>query len=234
MMDSVTMTREAPAARFTSDDARWAAVAGRDRQADGEFFYSVRTTGIYCRPSCAARLARRENVAFHANPEAAERAGFRACKRCRPNEAVPGARLAAAVARACRLVETAEEAPSLDAMADAAGMSRFHFHRAFKAATGVTPKAYAAAERARRVRAELPRSASVTAAIYDAGFNSSGRFYAASDAMLGMTPSRFRAGGKGTAIRFALGQCSLGAILVAQSDKGICAIMLGDDPAALA
>src|SRR5690348_11621467 len=154
---------------FLSDEDRWAAVVRHDRRADGVFYYSVRTTGVYCRPSCAARLARRENVAFHASPTAAERAGFRACKRCRPNEPALAERQAEAVAKACRLIEQAEELPSLDKLAKAAGMSRFHFHRVFKAATGVTPKAYAAAHRAQRVRDALASGGSVTQAIYEAG-----------------------------------------------------------------
>ena len=218
---------------FASDAERWAAVQRRDRDADGVFCYSVRTTGVYCRPSCAARLARRENVRFHAGCEEAEAAGFRPCKRCRPNEAALAVRRAAAVAKACRLIETAEEMPNLASLAASAGMSRFHFHRVFKTVTGVTPKAYAAAHRARRVREALPQSSTVTEAIYGAGFNSSGRFYAESGQVLGMTPTRFRSGGSGAAIRFAVGECSLGSILVAATDQGVCAIMLGDKPEAL-
>jgi AraC family transcriptional regulator of adaptative response/methylated-DNA-[protein]-cysteine methyltransferase len=179
-------------------------------------------------------LANRENVRFHLTCAQAERAGFRPCKRCRPNEASLGQRNAAAVAAACRLIEQAEETPSLDALAKRAGMSRFHFHRVFKQVTGVTPKSYADAHRAKRVRDELAGSGSVTAAIYNAGFNSSGRFYAASSDLLGMTPMAFRKGGSGAEIRFAVGECWLGSILVAATDKGVCAIMLGDDPDALA
>jgi AraC family transcriptional regulator of adaptative response/methylated-DNA-[protein]-cysteine methyltransferase len=193
----------------------------------------VRTTGVFCRPSCGARLPRRENVAFHASPAAAEKAGFRPCRRCRPTEAALAERQAAAVAKACRLIERADEPPSLATLAKSAGLSRFHFHRVFKQVTGVTPKAYAAAHRANRVRDALGHGGSVTAAIYDAGFNSSGRFYAASADMLGMKPRDFRAGGAGAAIRFAVGQCSLGAILVGATQKGVCAITLGDDPDAL-
>src|SRR5215831_4838032 len=148
------------------DDSRWKAVQQRDRAADGTFVYSVRTTGVYCRPSCAARLPRRENVAFHASCAAAERAGFRPCKRCRPNEPALADQHAAAVAAACRLIEEAEETPSLAALAQAAGLSRFHFHRVFKAVTGVTPKAYAEAHRGKRVRAELTQRRTVTEAIY--------------------------------------------------------------------
>src|SRR5258707_1599522 len=215
------------------NDACWSAVERRDRAADGTFVYSVRTTGVYCRPSCAARLPRRDNVAFYKTCADAERAGFRPCKRCRPNAPALANVHAGAVARACRLIEEAEEAPSLDTLARAASMSRFHFHRVFKAVTGVTPKAYAAAHRGKRVREELSSRDSVTQAIYGAGFNSNGRFYAAASDLLGMTPTQFRAGGSGHVIRFAVGQCSLGAILVAATDKGVCAIEFGDDPEAL-
>jgi AraC family transcriptional regulator of adaptative response/methylated-DNA-[protein]-cysteine methyltransferase len=172
-------------------------------------------------------------VTFHATVADAVRAGFRPCKRCRPNEAPLAERQAVAVAKACRLIEEAEEVPSLDVLAQAAGLSRFHFHRVFKAVTGLTPKAYANAHRGNRVREELTRGGSVTAAIYGAGFNSNGRFYAAAPDLLGMTPTEFRAGGDGTVIRFAVGECSLGSILVAATDKGVCAIEFGDDPDAL-
>jgi AraC family transcriptional regulator of adaptative response/methylated-DNA-[protein]-cysteine methyltransferase len=218
---------------FSNDEARWEAVVRRDRAADGVFYYSVRTTGVYCRPSCAARLARREHVRFHATCEEAEQAGFRPCKRCRPTAPALAEQHAAAVAKACHLIEAAEDVPNLDALAAAAGMSRFHFHRVFKTFTGVTPKAYAAAHRAQRVRDELSRTDTVTEAIYGAGFNSNGRFYATSSEVLGMTPTNFRSGGHGACIRFAVGECSLGSILVAATDKGVCAIMLGDDPDAL-
>jgi len=218
---------------FSSDDARWEAVVRRDRTADGAFYYSVRTTGVYCRPSCAARLARREHVRFHATCAEAEQAGFRPCKRCRPHEPALAAQHAAAMAKACRLIETTEDMPNLDALAEAAGMSRFHFHRIFKTITGVTPKAYAAAHRAQRVRDALSRSDTVTEAIYSAGFNSNAPFYATSLEVLGMTPTHFRSGGHGASIRFAVGECSLGSILVAATDRGVCAIMLGDDPDAL-
>jgi len=215
------------------NDACWSAVERRDRAADGTFVYSVRTTGVYCRPSCAARLPRRNNVAFYKTCADAESAGFRPCKRCRPNAAALADVHADAVARACRLIEEAEEAPSLDRLARSAGMSRFHFHRVFKAVTGVTPKAYVAAHRGKRVREELSAGESVTQAIYGAGFNSNGRFYAAAPGLLGMTPTQFRGGGSGNVIRFAVGECSLGAILVAATTKGVCAIEFGDDPEGL-
>jgi AraC family transcriptional regulator of adaptative response/methylated-DNA-[protein]-cysteine methyltransferase len=215
---------------YSTDTERWQAVIDRDRAADGSFYYSVATTGVYCRPSCGARQARRENVAFHATTEAAENAGFRACRRCKPDHAD---RQAAAVAEACRMIEGSENAPGLSALADAVGISPFHFHRIFKAATGVTPKAYADAIRARRARTALNGAATVTEAIYEAGFSSSGRFYADSTPRLGMTPTRFRKGGKGETMRFAIGQSALGSVLVAVTDKGIAAIQFGDDPEAL-
>jgi AraC family transcriptional regulator, regulatory protein of adaptative response / methylated-DNA-[protein]-cysteine methyltransferase len=229
MLSSATQANKRPVG-FVSDNARWEALRRRDPAADGAFYYSVRTTGVYCRPSCAARLARRENVDFHLTCADAERAGFRPCKRCRPNEAGLAERHAAAVAKACSLIDAADEMPSLDALADAVGLSRYHFHRVFKAVTGVTPKAYADARRGERVRQELARSETVTQAIYGAGFNSNGRFYAAADSLLGMTPTEYRAGGNGSVIRFAVGECSLGSILVAATDKGVCAIEFGDDP----
>jgi AraC family transcriptional regulator of adaptative response/methylated-DNA-[protein]-cysteine methyltransferase len=210
-------------------DPRWPAVIGRDAASDGAFYYSVRTTGVYCRPSCAARPPRPENVAFHPTRADAERAGFRPCKRCKPDQPPRAERQAAQVAVLCRLLETAETVPTLDELAAHIGQSSFHTHRMFKAVTGVTPRAYAAAHRAERVRAELRTAPSVTDAIYGAGYGSSGRFYETSTARLGMTPGRFRAGGAGVAIGFATGTCSLGTVLVAASDRGVCAILLGDD-----
>jgi AraC family transcriptional regulator of adaptative response/methylated-DNA-[protein]-cysteine methyltransferase len=214
------------------DAVRWDAVQRRDPAFDGIFYYSVRTTGVFCRPSCAARPALRRNVAFHASCKEAEAAGFRPCLRCRPDLPPLAERQAAAVARACALIDASDDTPNLDTLAAACGMSKFHFHRVFKAQAGITPKAYAAARRAARVAQQLDSGATVTDAIYAAGFQSSGRFYA--DTRLGMTPTRYRQGGTGEAIRFAIGQCALGAILVAATGQGICAILLGDDPDALA
>jgi AraC family transcriptional regulator, regulatory protein of adaptative response / methylated-DNA-[protein]-cysteine methyltransferase len=217
-----------------TNDPRWQAVLRRDKAADDEFVYAVRTTGIYCRPSCASRTAKPENVSFFASPSEAEDAGFRACLRCKPKGESVETRNAVLVTEACRLIEAAEDMPSLDALAAKLNLSPFHLHRLFKAATGLTPKAYGAAHRAKRVREALvDTNGSVTAAIYDAGFNASSRFYEQSNAVLGMTPTRFRKGGGGAEIRFAIAESSLGALLVAQSEKGICAILLGDDPEAL-
>ncbi|MGI8602061.1 MAG: bifunctional DNA-binding transcriptional regulator/O6-methylguanine-DNA methyltransferase Ada [Verrucomicrobiales bacterium] len=218
---------------YLSDEECWNAVLHRDAKADGRLRYAVTTTGIYCRPSCVARRARRQHVQFFASSKAAEGAGFRACKRCQPNGPALDELYAANVARACRIIKTSATAPDLDTLAKSAGMSRFHFHRVFKKFVGLTPKAYATAHRAERMRRELPKRNTVTEAIYEAGFNSNGRFYAESSQMLGMAPKDFRQGGKGTAIRFAVGECSLGSILVAASAKGVCAISLGDDPSKL-
>lgn len=218
---------------YMNDETRWTAVRQRDAGADGRFYYSVRSTGVYCRPSCAARPALRANVAFHASCAEAEAAGFRPCLRCKPDQPPLAERQAAMVANICRLIDASDAMPDLDTLAQAAGISRFHFHRIFKKHTGITPKAYAAARRGERVKAGLAQPGSVTDTLYAAGFNSSGRFYAATPGLLGMTPGAFRAGGSGAVIRFALAGCSLGAILVASSDRGVCAILLGDDPEAL-
>lgn len=215
------------------DEACWLALTTRDASAEGRFVYGVLTTGVYCRPSCPSRRPLRKNVRFFAGGADAERAGLRPCKRCRPGEESLAERQTAAVERACRLIEASDAPPDLAALAEAVGLSRFHFHRVFKAKTGVTPKAYADARRAGRARAELRERATVTEAIYGAGFGSNGRFYAASNARLGMAPGAFRAGGEGVEIRFAVGECSLGSILVAATDKGVCAIEFGADPAAL-
>lgn len=211
-------------------DPRWAQICARDPRADGVFFYSVRTTGVYCRPSCASRRPRPENVRFHTTREQAERAGFRPCRRCRPDRPPQARAQAARVAAVCRLIESSETSPTLDELAAQAGLSPGHLHRLFKSFTGLTPRAYAAAHRAGRLRGRLRSGASVTEAIFDAGYNSSSRFYENADRVLGMKPSEFRHGGAGTEIRFAVGECSLGSILAAASTRGVCAILLGDDP----
>ena len=214
----------------TTADPRWDAIVTRDRASDGEFFYSVATTGVYCRPSCGARRPNPRNVRFHRTAADAERAGFRPCKRCRPDAPSLGDRRAELIAEACRTIETAETEPALRTLARRAGLSPHHFHRIFKSVTGVTPKGYAAAHRRTRVRDALGKRPTVTEAIYEAGFNSGSRFYASAAELLGMTPTDFRAGGAHATIMFAVGQCSLGAILVAASARGVCAIAIGDDP----
>ena len=215
----------------TRQDMRWQSVASRDKGADGSFVYAVRTTGIYCRPSCPSRTAKPQNMCFYATAAEAEAAGFRPCRRCNPNAPSPAQVNAALVAEACRLIESADEAPKLGHLAARIGISPYHFHRQFKAITGLTPKQWGAAHRSRKLRAGLAQQVTtVTGAIYGAGFNANSRFYEQSDKVLGMTPTTYRNGGKDADIRFAVAQSALGAILVAQSDKGICAITLGDDP----
>jgi AraC family transcriptional regulator of adaptative response/methylated-DNA-[protein]-cysteine methyltransferase len=232
---SLTMTRtmERAAQRqqnTTADDPRWARVVARDPSADGEFWYSVATTGVYCRPSCQSRTANPVNVTLHETLVAAKATGFRACKRCNPDGPSRAAESLALVAKACRIIERSEEPPSLSDLSDAVGLSPSYFHRMFKAATGLTPKDYATAHQAGRVRERLVLGQSITETIYDAGFNSSGRFYEKARDMLGMTPSQYRAGGADEEIRFAVGHSSLGAILVASSDKGVVSILIGDEP----
>ncbi len=211
-------------------DPRWGAVRNR---ATGDFVYGVKTTGIYCRSTCPSRLPKPKNIVFYASCSEAEAAGFRPCLRCKPLHDSHEAQKSALMADICRIIEQSEQAPRLDDLAAQARLSPHHFHRSFKAITGLTPKAYFNAQRAKRVREGLSAGDTVTAVLYGAGFGSSGRFYETSNAILGMTPTRFQKGGAGADIRFAVGQCALGAILVAQSDIGICSITLGDDAEAL-
>src|ERR1700741_2256119 len=219
-----------PAPLTVADDPRWARIAARDKTADGHLWYSVSTTGVYCRPSCPSRAANPKNVQLHDTLEGAKATGFRPCRRCNPDGLSIEVENAALVVKACRLIEEREEEPSLEELADAVCLSPSYFHRMFKAATGLTPKDYAAADRANKVRESLVAGNSVTEAIYDAGFNSSGRFYEKSTDMLGMTPTQYRSGGVNEDIRFAVGECSLGTLLAASSTKGIVAILLGGDP----
>jgi len=180
-------TKAKDRAAYATDEARWQAVQARDAAADGHFVYAVRTTGVYCRPSASARLPKRENVEFFDTAAAAESAGYRASRRVHGDQTSAAAGRAALVAEVCRMIEASETLPNLEELAARAGMSPFHFHRVFKAETGLTPKAYASAYRARRLRSVLStRATSVTEAIYDAGFNSNSRFYEASDQLLGM------------------------------------------------
>ncbi|WP_020167364.1 MULTISPECIES: bifunctional DNA-binding transcriptional regulator/O6-methylguanine-DNA methyltransferase Ada [Methylotenera] len=227
----------------TEKDSRWAQVQTRDASVDGTFYYSVSTTGIYCKPSCGARQPRPEHVAFHDSCAEAELAGFRACKRCKPGQTNLAESQAILIAQSCRLIEAAEENISLETLAKNAGLSTYHFHRIFKSMTGLTPKAYSSAHRAKKIRSELTKNkriknkstknTSVTDAIFDAGYSSNSRFYEKSTEILGMTPSNYKAGGASATIKFAIGEFSLGknpcTILVASSERGVCAIFLGDD-----
>jgi AraC family transcriptional regulator, regulatory protein of adaptative response / methylated-DNA-[protein]-cysteine methyltransferase len=228
---TVTLERPQPSIQSgMADDPRWARIVARDKTADGGFWYSVATTGIYCRPSCPSRTANPRKVQLHDTLAAAKATGFRPCKRCNPDGISIDGENAAIIAQACRLIEESEEEPSLNDLAEAAGRSPSYFHRMFKAVTGLTPKDYAVAHRAAKVRQGLDSGNSVTEAMYDAGFNSSGRFYEKSTGLLGMTPTQYRAGGANEEIRFAVGETSLGAILVASSKKGVASILLGADP----
>jgi AraC family transcriptional regulator, regulatory protein of adaptative response / methylated-DNA-[protein]-cysteine methyltransferase len=219
-----------------TDDMRYAAIAARDRSQDGAWFYAVRTTGVVCKPSCGARMARRENVSFHATIADAIAAGFRPCKRCRPDLSDSDVHMEVVTA-VCRMIDdavtTRGTVPSLDALAARAGYSPFHLHRIFRATTGLTPRAYGAAARARLLRARLDASRTVSEAIHDAGYTSSSRFYEHSTDRLGMTPSRARSRGLGETVRYAISATSLGAILVGATAKGVCSIQLGDDPHSL-
>jgi AraC family transcriptional regulator of adaptative response/methylated-DNA-[protein]-cysteine methyltransferase len=236
-MTTHTSIDESAAARprrdFDSNDARWRAVASRDPAADGAFVFAVRTTGVYCRPSCTSRAARRENVRFFASCDDAERAGFRACRRCVPRRAQRASPLDAAVAHACRAIARADRAPPLAALARDTGYSASHLHRAFRRKTGMTPRAYAEAQRIARLRGELDAGEPVGSAIAGAGFASPSRVYARGRAALGMTPREYRRRGETRDIRYAVASTSLGTLLVAATDDGVCAIDIGSSRRAL-
>lgn len=216
-----------------NDTEKWEAILARSQAVDGQFWYAVETTGIYCRPSCSSRLPRRENVRFYDRWEDAQQAGYRPCKRCNPAEPSQRERRAQMVAEACRLLETSAKEPSLEALAKTFALSPYHFHRLFKEATGLTPKQYALSRRAARLREALRTEGSVTEAIYAGGFGSSGHFYPKAAELLGMPPRKYQQGAPRVTIRFAVGECSLGSILVGATDVGVCSLLLGDSPEAL-
>ena len=222
-----TMTPETD--HYQTEEARWRAVIARDSGAEGVFYYSVSTTGVYCRPGCGSRRPLREHVHFHNSWQHAESAGFRPCKRCRPDEKGETDRPAQIIEDACRWIESAEESPTLAELADRAGYSAYHFHRLFKRYTGVTPKAYGQAYRTEKIKYRLRERGAVTDAIYDAGYGASSRFYEESQKRLGMTPTQFKQGGAGQQIRYAVAECGLGLLLVAATEKGVCLIHFGDD-----
>ena len=211
----------------------WAAVLAHDAAQDGRFFYSVKTTGVYCRPGCASRQPHRQNVAFHETTAAAEAAGFRPCKRCRPNEGSQADRHIAAIGRACALIRASDELPSLTELAGAAGISRFHFHRVFKQITGATPREWGKAHRLGRFADRLDAGEGIAEAAYAAGFGASSRAYEAAPNGLGMTPATRRRGGKGETIRFTIVSTWLGWAMVAATERGICMTALGDNRASL-
>src|SRR3954451_13875939 len=211
----------------------WASVTARDAAADRSFVYAVRTSGVFCRPVCPSRLPLRKNVAFYETSAAAEAAGFRPCKRCRPCATSPTDRHVAAIGRACALIRERDMLPSLAELAAAAGISRFHFHRVFKQITGATPREWGNAHRITRFAARLDAGDSVAQSVYAAGFAASSRAYDAAPSGLGMTPGARRRGGQGGAIRYTIVPTPLGHAIVAATARGICMTALGDDPATL-
>ncbi|MGK3196796.1 bifunctional DNA-binding transcriptional regulator/O6-methylguanine-DNA methyltransferase Ada [Enterobacter ludwigii] len=215
---------------FTTDDDRWLAVLARDPRADDQFVFAVQTTGIVCRPSCRARHALRKNVRFYPDVDHALQAGFRPCKRCKPDKRDPQEQTLAKVEHACRLLER-DPALTLEMLAQQIAMSPFHFHRLFKSVTGMTPKAWQQAARVQRLRTALAQGDKITDAVLAAGFPDSSSYYRQANAALGMTAKQYRKGD--VAVRYAIGECSLGRCLVGESERGICAILLGDDDATL-
>ncbi|ELX8378210.1 bifunctional DNA-binding transcriptional regulator/O6-methylguanine-DNA methyltransferase Ada [Providencia vermicola] len=216
--------------KWLSDEARWQAIVARDKAADGHFVYGVRTSRIYCHPSAAGRLPKRDNIEFFDNEQQAIDKGYHAGKRSRKEAAQLEQFYQEKIAQACRYIEQSHTTVKLDELAAVVGISRYHFHRLFKAQTGLTPKAYADAHRHGKLQQQLQQQPRITDAIYDAGFSSNSRFYETATERLGMTPKAWKAGGDGSIIYFALAMCSLGHVLVAQSTVGVCAILLGDDP----
>ncbi|MCG8505162.1 MAG: bifunctional DNA-binding transcriptional regulator/O6-methylguanine-DNA methyltransferase Ada [Sphingomonadales bacterium] len=216
---------------YATDDARWQASVERDEQADGAFVLAVKTTGIYCRPTCPAKQPKRENVEFFAVPDEAEAAGYRACKRCRPKGEPMGAEQVKAVETACGILDSAEEPVTLVELAAEVGLSPFHFHRLFKQVTGLTPKEYFEAKRVERFRGEIATGASVTGALYGAGYGSASRFYESGAKTLGMKPSLLKKGGTGLQIGYALIMTRLGWLVVAATESGVCAIVFAETPA---
>jgi AraC family transcriptional regulator, regulatory protein of adaptative response / methylated-DNA-[protein]-cysteine methyltransferase len=216
-------------ATVACDDTRWDGVLRKDASMDGRYLFAVKTTGIYCRPSCPSRAPKRANVRFYDSAEAARKDGFRACLRCAPDGLSKREQQTQAILQACRSIEASEERVGLNDLAAQVGLSPHHFHRIFKDVTGVTPHDYYKAHQIAQIGRSIQQTDSVTEAIYDAGFSSSGRFYENTNAMLGMTPKAYKAGGAGEAIRAAVRSCALGLVLVAATQRGICTVEFGDD-----
>ena len=217
-----------------NEERYWQAVQMRDTNADGLFIYAVRSTGIYCRPTCPSRRPNREQVVFFQLPAAAERAGFRPCRRCRPEEADVREPQVELVQRACGYIaEQLDRAPTLDDIGRAVGLSPYHLQRTFKRIMGITPRQYADACRLGQLKARLKEGDDVTTALYEAGYSSSSRLYEQAPARLGMTPATYRRGGVGAHIRYAIANSPLGRLLVAATERGVCFVSLGDSDAEL-
>jgi AraC family transcriptional regulator of adaptative response/methylated-DNA-[protein]-cysteine methyltransferase len=214
---------------FATEQQRYRALERRDARADGVFFYSVATTGVYCRPSCGARLALRKNVAFHTTADDAESAGFRPCKRCKPRELSLVTRHDQLIASVRERLESSSTDKSLSALAQLAGMSPFYLQRLFKKHVGMSPREYAAAHRLACIEDELREGCSVTSALYEAGYSSSSRFYESGSGALGMQPAKLRRGGLGVSLRAVVRPCCLGRVLIATTDRGVAAIAFGSD-----
>lgn len=219
---------------MTSDEYRWQTIKSRETTVEQPFFYAVKTTGIFCRPGCASRLPNRDNVEFFASCEEARQAGYRPCRRCRPQGLSAEKRREEIIIHACRVMEGRETPLKLDELAGQCGLSPGYFHRLFKKTVGVTPKEYSAMGQAQRFRLSLKKGRSVTEAIYEAGYSSSGRAYESSQQHLAMTPKNYQRGGAGQTIEYAFGRSFLGLVLVAATGQGVCAIEFGDDRASLA
>jgi AraC family transcriptional regulator of adaptative response/methylated-DNA-[protein]-cysteine methyltransferase len=218
----------------TAEERYWRAVQERDARSDGVFVFAVRSTGIYCRPSCPARRPGREQVRFFPDAPVAEAAGFRACRRCRPGEAHDGDSRAELVHRVCRWIEAQDGVPwTLDDLGRETGVSPWHLHRTFKAVVGITPRQYADTCRLKRLKQGLREEKDVTEALYEAGYGSSSRLYERAADQLGMTPGTYRRGGRNTRLGYATTSCALGRLLVAASDQGVCAVSLGESDAEL-
>lgn len=216
------------------DEAKWQAVIAKDPRADGDFVFAVSSTGIYCRPSCPARRARRENVSFYPLPEVAEQAGFRACKRCHPRDARPTDPQIEMARQVCHLIEENQgESITLARLSKETGVSAFHLQRTFKNIMGISPAQYAEMRRINRFKQSVRDGESIASATYGAGFGSSSRLYEGAAAQLGMTPATYGKGGRGAVINYAIVECELGMLLVAATEKGVCAVKLGDSVAEL-
>lgn len=234
MLTLATRNPEPVSISLVSDDDRWRAVVRRDESADGQFFVGVKTTGIYCRPSCRSRQPLRKNVEFFRAAKDAVKAGYRPCKRCRPDEIDPRRNLDRMLIQACRLLEAGEGGAQSDEVAAQLGLNRHYFQRFFKRRTGVTPQQYRRRALAERAKDELSKADSVTDAVYAAGYSSSSRFYEGAGRELGMSPREARGGANGRTVQYALRPCSLGRLLVAWTDRGVCDVQFGDSDAEVA